>query len=125
MPQLSVSEKLIKTEVKSPLCDSPWGKIVLYFPLDCLQYLTQGICKDTTTFSSWVSKKALTFFIVSHKNHKSLKVKRTSHVSSYLPKRMREIRFDKIGFNVLADTHDMCYALSLKNWQLDREKQDK
>lgn len=34
---------------------------------------------------------------------------------------MREIGFDKIGFNVLADTHNMRYALSLKNWQLDRE----
>ena len=37
---------------------------------------------------------------------------------------MREIRFDKIGFNVLADTHNMRYALSLKNWQLDRETEE-
>lgn len=35
---------------------------------------------------------------------------------------MREIGFNKIGFNVLADTHNMSYALSLKNWQLDKEK---
>lgn len=34
---------------------------------------------------------------------------------------MREIRFDKIGFNVLADTHDVCDALCLKNGQLDEE----
>lgn len=37
---------------------------------------------------------------------------------------MRKIRFDKIGFNVLADTHNMCYALSLKAWQLDNEKEE-
>lgn len=36
---------------------------------------------------------------------------------------MREIRFDKIGFNVLADTHNMCYAVSLKYWQLVKEKE--
>lgn len=36
---------------------------------------------------------------------------------------MREIRFDKIGFNVLADTHNMRYALSLENWQLGKEKE--
>lgn len=46
-------------------------------------------------------------------------------MSSHLPKCMREIRFDKIGFNVLADTHNMRYALSLQNWQLDKETEKK
>lgn len=45
-------------------------------------------------------------------------------ISSYLPKFMREIRFDKIGFNVLADTHNVRYALTFKNWQLDKEKDE-
>lgn len=40
-----------------------------------------------------------------------------------LPKRMREIRLDEIGFDVLADTHNVCYALCLQNWQLDEEKE--
>lgn len=44
-------------------------------------------------------------------------------VHIYLPKCMREIRFDKIGFNVLADTHNMRYALSFKNWQLGKERE--
>lgn len=35
---------------------------------------------------------------------------------------MSKIRFDKIGFDVLADTHNMCYALCLKDWQLDKEE---
>lgn len=35
---------------------------------------------------------------------------------------MREIGFDKIGFNVLADTNDVCYAVSLKSWQLEEDK---
>lgn len=34
---------------------------------------------------------------------------------------MREIGFDEIGFNVLAYTHNMCYALSLQNWQLEKK----
>lgn len=35
---------------------------------------------------------------------------------------MRKIRFDKIGFNVLADTHDVRYTLTFENWQLDKER---
>lgn len=35
---------------------------------------------------------------------------------------MREIGFDEIGFNVLAYTHNMCYALSLQNWQLEKKR---
>lgn len=34
---------------------------------------------------------------------------------------MREIRFDKIGFNVLANTNDVRYAVSFKNGQLDKD----
>lgn len=37
---------------------------------------------------------------------------------------MREIRFDKIGFNVLADTHNMCNSLSLKTWQLNKKTEE-
>lgn len=44
------------------------------------------------------------------------------HRSSYLPKHVREIRFDKIGFNVLADAHNVRYAVSFENWQLDIEE---
>lgn len=43
-------------------------------------------------------------------------------VRSDLPKQMREIRFDKIGFDILADTDNVCYALLLKNWQLHEGK---
>lgn len=35
---------------------------------------------------------------------------------------MRKIRFDEIGFNVLANTHNMRYALSLKNWKLEKRR---
>lgn len=45
-------------------------------------------------------------------------------VGSHLPKRVREIRFDEIGFDVLADTHNMRYALSLKRWQLNKEEEE-
>lgn len=47
------------------------------------------------------------------------------HSSSGLPKRVREIGLDKIGFDVLADTHNVCYALCLKNWQLDEDRGEK
>lgn len=53
------------------------------------------------------------------------KQKGTKHravIGSDLPKQMREIRFDKIGFDILADTDNVCYALLLKNWQLDEGK---
>lgn len=49
----------------------------------------------------------------------------TSAAHSVLPKRVGEIRLDKIGFDVLADTHDVCYSLCLKNWQLDEDKGEK
>lgn len=49
-------------------------------------------------------------------------LRRASAALSVLPKCVREIRLDKIGFDVLADTHDVCYALRLKNWQLDEDK---
>lgn len=39
-----------------------------------------------------------------------------------LPKQMKEIRLDKIGFNILADTDNMCDAVLLKNWQLQQKK---
>lgn len=41
---------------------------------------------------------------------------------SDLPKQMKEIRLDKIGFNILADTDHMCYALLLKDWQLQQQR---
>lgn len=50
------------------------------------------------------------------------RVRHKGRRSCYLPKCMREIRFDKIGFNILADTHNMRYAPSLKNWQLNTQK---
>lgn len=49
-------------------------------------------------------------------------LRHASAALSVLPKCVREIRLDKIGFDVLADTHDVCYALCLKNWQLDEDK---
>lgn len=45
-----------------------------------------------------------------------------SAAHSALPKRVKEIRLDKIGFDVLADTHNVRYALCLKNWQLDEDE---
>lgn len=36
---------------KGMLYNSLSGKIVLCFPLDCRQYLRQGICGDTTLLS--------------------------------------------------------------------------
>lgn len=51
-------------------------------------------------------------------------MERTDQAGSFLPKCMREIRFDKIGLNVLADAHNMRYALSLEDWQLDKEKEE-
>lgn len=42
----------------------------------------------------------------------------------WLPKCMREIGFDKIGFNILADTYNVCYAMCLKNWQLEKQSTD-
>lgn len=35
---------------------------------------------------------------------------------------MKEIRLNKIGFNILADTDNVCYALLLKDWQLQQKK---
>lgn len=35
---------------------------------------------------------------------------------------MKEIRLNKIGFNILADTDNVCYALLLKDWQLQQNK---
>lgn len=57
--------------------------------------------------------------------HRSTQECRASAAHSVLPKRVREIRLDKIGFDVLADTHDVCYALCLKNWQLDEDNGEK
>lgn len=34
---------------------------------------------------------------------------------------MKEIRLDKIGFNILADTDNMRDALLLKDWQLQQK----
>lgn len=53
-------------------------------------------------------------------------LRHASAALSVLPKCVGEIRLDKIGFDVLADTHDVCDALCLKNWQLDeRQKGEK
>lgn len=35
---------------------------------------------------------------------------------------MKEIRLNKIGFNILADTDNVCYALLLKDRQLQQKK---
>lgn len=40
------------------------------------------------------------------------------------PKQMKEIRLDKIGFNILADTDNVGYALLLKDWQLQQNATD-
>lgn len=43
-------------------------------------------------------------------------------MQAWLPKCVREIGFDKIGFDILADTYNVGYTMRLKNWQLEKQK---
>lgn len=69
---------------------------------------TRYLRGDNITFSFWESRRGPSTHY--------------DRVRSDLPKQMREIRFDKIGFDILADTDNVCYALLLKNWQLHEGK---
>ena len=53
--------------------------------------------------------------------HQCLKLnKRMTHfLVMILPKCVLKIRLNKIGFDILADTYNMCYTLTLQIWQLE------
>lgn len=77
-------------------------------------------------FSTGLSAISNTRYLQRSNGAQTRSVQQDSHWepgAKSLPERLREIRLDEIGFDVLADTHNVRHALCLQNWQLDKEKE--